>query len=564
MNKKILILPVLAFAFLLPHATHAAFTFSLVNHNGTGTGYSLPTSQMTPAYTEGGLFGTYLVGLNSSQACSTAAARSGLSDSADTYCVYDASESYTSYGACLYTGCAGENLDGAPPSTSPAGSWPPTVADIGPGPYYGSGLWGRFGYSATVSFYQVPLQQRNLADMESALNYPMTNALCDYGYCPNGRATDPGYRDVCPVAHNDTPGALAVFVGPANACDVYHSDGVAATKPVATLTANPTTVVSGNTSLLTYSCSNNATAASIDNGIGAKTPAAAGSVAVTPSSSTTYTLTCTNAAGSSTATAVVSVESPLAASCSVSPSTVTTNNNATWTAAPSGGNGSYTYSWSGTDGLSGTGISVSKTYASAGTKTGSVMVTSGTQSVTQACSNNVTVSAPPPAPAPTCNLTGNPSNSVPSTLTWSSTNATSCTGGGTGFSTGGATSGSASVNIAGPYTLSCTGSGGSCSAQTTVSPAAACTNPTATITAAPNRIQPNTSTTLSWSASGVNTSCTISGPGVSQPAPAASCSVAPGTIPTPLLTTQSTYTITCDGTVLSTVIINVVPKFQEF
>ena len=74
-------------------------------------------------------------------------------------------------------------------------------------------------------------------------------------------------------------------------------------------------------------------------------------------------------------------------------------------------------------------------------------------------------------PAPTASLTANPT-SIPlgnsSTLTWSSTNATSCSG--FGFNTGGATSGSLAVSPASTttYTVSCTGAGGTTDANATV------------------------------------------------------------------------------------------------
>src|SRR3989344_4549327 len=88
----------------------------------------------------------------------------------------------------------------------------------------------------------------------------------------------------------------------------------------------------------------------------------------------------------------------LSTTCSVSPTTGTTLTSFTWTAVPAGGTGSYTYSWSGTESLSGSTISVTKTYSiTGGPKTGAVTVISGTQTVTnQPCLNSVTnVSAPP-------------------------------------------------------------------------------------------------------------------------------------------------------------------------
>jgi hypothetical protein len=74
-------------------------------------------------------------------------------------------------------------------------------------------------------------------------------------------------------------------------------------------------------------------------------------------------------------------------------------------------------------------------------------------------------------PAPTATLSANPT-SIPSgqssTLTWGSTNATSCTG--TNFSTGNAVSGSVTVTplTTTTYSLGCTGAVGSASASATV------------------------------------------------------------------------------------------------
>jgi hypothetical protein len=161
--------------------------------------------------------------------------------------------------------------------------------------------------------------------------------------------------------------------------------------------------------------------------------------------------------------------------------------------------------------------------------------------------------------APTCTLSASPSTKVPSTLSWSCTNATTCTGG--GFSTGNVMSGTKSVSAAGNYSLSCTGPGGSDSDS--VSLAAPCTNPVATITADKTRVQQGDSVNLSYHATGIDDSCTISGPGVSKSVNAASCTVSPATIPTPGITTQSTYTITC-GAATDSVIINVIPDFSEF
>ena len=89
---------------------------------------------------------------------------------------------------------------------------------------------------------------------------------------------------------------------------------------------------------------------------------------------------------------------PLSASCSASPTSITTGQISVWEAKPTGGTGSYSYNWSGTDSLTGSRQSVSKTYSIAGTKIGSVTIISDTQSITQACGSGVTVAAIIPTP----------------------------------------------------------------------------------------------------------------------------------------------------------------------
>jgi hypothetical protein len=79
-------------------------------------------------------------------------------------------------------------------------------------------------------------------------------------------------------------------------------------------------------------------------------------------------------------------DNTLVGSCSVTPTSVNVGGYLNWSASASGGGGSYTYSWSGTDGLSGNSSSASKSYSAAGTKTGAVIITSGSQSITRTCS----------------------------------------------------------------------------------------------------------------------------------------------------------------------------------
>jgi hypothetical protein len=97
--------------------------------------------------------------------------------------------------------------------------------------------------------------------------------------------------------------------------------------PTATVTVSPTTVPLGASALLTWSTTN-ATAISIDQGIG--TVAASGSITVTPAATTTYTVSATNATGLGTASATLTVGPPLpTVSIGVAPGTIVSGNSAT-------------------------------------------------------------------------------------------------------------------------------------------------------------------------------------------------------------------------------------------
>lgn len=79
----------------------------------------------------------------------------------------------------------------------------------------------------------------------------------------------------------------------------------------------------------------------------------------------------------------------LTGSCSVTPSSVNAGGYLNWSATASGGTGSYDYSWTGTDSLYGNSSYVSKPYFVAGTKIGTITITSGSQSITRSCSATV-------------------------------------------------------------------------------------------------------------------------------------------------------------------------------
>ena len=136
----------------------------------------------------------------------------------------------------------------------------------------------------------------------------------------------------------------------------------------------------------------------------------------------TGTVTVTSGSQNATAQCKVTVQEPappaLALTCSASPASVRVNESVSWTANPTGGTGAYTYSWSG-DGLSGTSKTVQKSYSTVGTKTASVTVTSGTQTLTRQCTVSVTA-----IPIPTLNgsCSASPSSvDEGDSVTWNST-----------------------------------------------------------------------------------------------------------------------------------------------
>ena len=234
----------------------------------------------------------------------------------------------------------------------------------------------------------------------------------------------------------------------------------------------------------------------------------------------------------------------------VSPPTVTLTSNVS--SITSGG--SVTLTWSSTDA---TACTASGGWSGAKATSGSAALgplTSNT-TATLSCTGDggtaqdsvtITVTAVPPPPVPTVTLTANPTmvaSGASSTLTWSSTNATTCTASGA-WSGNKATSGSQStgaLTVQSTFTLSCTGAGGSAqqSATITISAVPPPPAPTVTLTANPLTVTSGGSSQLTWSSTNA-TSCTASGAWSGSKATSGSQS-------TGALTMLSIYTLSCTG-----------------
>jgi hypothetical protein len=157
-------------------------------------------------------------------------------------------------------------------------------------------------------------------------------------------------------------------------------------------------------------------------------------------------------------------------------------------------------------------------------------------------SKSVTVTVGSTNPPPTLTFSASPTtinSGQSSTLSWSATNATSCTASG-GWTGTKSTAGSQSVSPTATttYTLACTGAGGTTTKSATVTVSGANPPPTVTFSASPTTIASGQSSTLTWSATNA-TSCTASGGWTGTESTAGSQSVSP--------TATTTYTLACTG-----------------
>jgi hypothetical protein len=169
---------------------------------------------------------------------------------------------------------------------------------------------------------------------------------------------------------------------------------------------------------------------------------------------------------------------------------------------------------------------------------------------------------------PTATLTANPTSINPgqtSRLTWSSTNATSCTFADTGVV---ATSGNRNVSpaVTSNYSITCSGAGG------TSAPALATVTvltPTLSITATPARVKKGNTSTIAWTASNVF-SCTVTKNGAAWKNGRANGSGVYSGSSLETINAQTTYVMACTDVnrnayaTTAVSVVNIAPAFQEF
>jgi hypothetical protein len=305
--------------------------------------------------------------------------------------------------------------------------------------------------------------------------------------------------------------------------------------PTAVLTANPTSVASGSPAALSWSSTNASSCTASAGWTGTLATSGTQSTgAVTQT--TTYSLTCKGPAGnSSVATATVAVAGAAVPTAALLTSTG---------AVPSGG--AATLTWSSTNATSCTASNAwSGTLAPSGsqstgplTKNSTFVLTcsgpGGTSPVDKAGINVV----------PTAVLSATPTSvesGSPAALTWSSTNAGSCTASG-GWSGALAASGTQSTGALlqnSSFSLTCNGPGGNSKIATVAVTVTGAVVPTAGLLTSTGAVPSGGAATLTWSSTNA-TSCTASNAWSGTLAPSGTQSTGP-------LTKNSTFVLTCSG-----------------
>lgn len=326
--------------------------------------------------------------------------------------------------------------------------------------------------------------------------------------------------------------------------------------PTVVISVAPTTIDLGQSATLTWSSTNSTTCTASGGWNGVQT--GSGSVKVTPTvaSSLDYTLLCldtstvTGTSTSTSTTATLTVITPPAptVTVTVTPSTITLGQSATLTWSSTFATSCTADSaWSGAQAASG---SLAVTPTTAGGFAYSLTCSGYGGTGNGAAALIVTPAEPPPANAPTVTVTITPGTVTvgqSAKLTWSSTNAASCTAD-SAWTGAQATSGTLSVSPSSAggyaYSLTCTGTGGTANGAVglSVTPAAPPQSdiPTVTISISPSTITVGQSAALTWSSTNA-TSCAADSAWTGAQATSGTLSV------TPSAAGGYAYSLSCSG-----------------
>jgi phospholipase C len=363
-----------------------------------------------------------------------------------------------------------------------------------------------------------------------------------------------GTQSVSPTA---TTTYTATATGPGGSGTAMATVAVSAVPATVTLTANPTTIASGSSSVLT-AIATNATQVVITGSDGSHYTLAAtgGTQSVSPTSTTTYTATASGTGGNATAMATVTVSATSATvTLTANPTTIAAGSSSVLTAIAtnatqvviSGSDGSH-YTLAATGGTQSVSPTTTTTYTATATGPGGSGTAMATVTVTSPAS--VTLSANPTSIA----------SGASSVLTATATNATQVviTGSDGSHYTLAATGGTQSVSPTSTttYTATATGTGGNATAMATVTVTASAA--TVTLSANPTTIVSGNSSVLTATATNA-TQVTIVGSDGSHYTLSAS-----GGTQTVSPASTTTYTATAtgaggNGTAMATVTVTPAP-----
>lgn len=622
MNKTLFV-TVLGLVLFVPGVSHAAFNFGSVSSDQI----YLEQDQNAIVVKEIRTSAAYDFSPPAGVTCESEAQQAGLPESNNYWCLQRPVLGSIGYGTCVFL-CqvgvgSGSNSGASTPgrmityilSSAPVGhplSYFNNASQSEQNAMYDSMMcmgFPSFGVGCELKKHN-PIPTASLSanpssivsGSSSALTWSSTNTTsCSLNQSIGGVATT-GTRSVSPSTTTTYTVTCTGAGGTANASATVTV--TAGNTPTAILTANPTSVVSGSASTLTWSSTDATSCTGTGFSAGGTT---SGSVSTGALSSTTnYSVSCTGTGGTGTDSETVTVTSapqPDLTAGGVSPSSATEDSSVTLssTVANSGSalagafpnifqieNGAIITANTVSSLATGASasLSASYTFTSAGTYRVRACVDNNSSwagSVTESnegnnCGEYTTITVNACSGVGCTGYTGtlscvvnNGSPLVGQTVTYTATPGAGATGpyiwtasdGVTGLGT--SATASRTFPSPGTYTMnvsSATGANASCSPQVSVG----CGVAAASISASPTRVTKGSTATLTVpSLSGVDGTCTVTGPGVSRTLTASGCAVPATSFPTAAINTLSTYTISCDGgETTAKVIVNVVPAFQEF
>lgn len=328
---------------------------------------------------------------------------------------------------------------------------------------------------------------------------------------------------------------------------------VAGQAPTASLSANPTSIVRGSSSTLTWS-SSNASSCTLNESIG--TVSTSGTRSVSPENTTTYTLVCSAAPTSVSGTWQYYDSDTSDFACPLTDPNKAYSSLPNCPSSPAG------------KACTSTGLCKINTVSGCNINTTLYECTGSSSSPAQSAtaSATVTVTEPPSVscsvndttvlPGETVTYTAQPQNGARSPYSWSSNS---------GGSYGTGATATRTFTAVGTYDMRVSASNSSADVCPYVSVSACPGARTASIEASAERVNRGDTVTISWEATGIYSSCTVTGPGGTiHTTTAASCLVPDGSEDV-IVNGQSTYTISCDsGAISDSVIVNVVPGVEEF